>query len=153
MIPGRRTRLVLHPTRTGVFRGVCAEYCGASHALMAFDVVVMGKPEFAGWLERQRRPAARAATQAIGRARFMANGCSACHAVRGTTADGAVGPDLTHVGGRMSLGAGTLPNDLEGVKTWLERTDRVKPGATMPHFGMLPPEELRAMASWLGSLE
>lgn len=151
MIPGRRTRLVLHPTRTGTFRGVCAEYCGASHALMAFDVIVMEKEGFARWLDLQRRPALSAA--APGRSHFMANGCSACHAVRGTTADGAVGPDLTHVGGRLSVGAGTLRNGPEGLKTWLERTDRVKPGAAMPHFGMLPPEELRELAAWLGSLQ
>ncbi|MGZ8427642.1 MAG: cytochrome c oxidase subunit II, partial [Candidatus Binatia bacterium] len=36
MIPGRVTRLVLTPTRSGTFRGACAEYCGTSHALMAF---------------------------------------------------------------------------------------------------------------------
>jgi cytochrome c oxidase subunit 2 len=41
MIPGRVTRLVLEPTRAGVFRGACAEYCGISHALMSFPVVVL----------------------------------------------------------------------------------------------------------------
>src|SRR5688572_30156884 len=46
MIPGRVTRLALQPTRTGVFRGACAEYCGASHALMAFLVVVTEPTEF-----------------------------------------------------------------------------------------------------------
>ncbi|CAN5147183.1 hypothetical protein BH20GEM2_BH20GEM2_18630 [soil metagenome] len=35
MIPGRRTRLVLEPTETGIFRGACAEYCGTAHAWMA----------------------------------------------------------------------------------------------------------------------
>ncbi len=48
MIPGRTNRLVLHPTRTGTFRGVCAEYCGESHALVAFDVVVLEKGERRG---------------------------------------------------------------------------------------------------------
>lgn len=152
MIPGRRTRLVLNPVKTGTFRGVCAEYCGASHALMAFDVVVMEKDEFARWLDLQQRPASAAA--ATDRGQFMANGCSACHTVRGVVgADGSVGPDLTHVGGRLSIGAGILPNDLDGMTTWLGRTHRVKPGVLMPHFGMLPPEELRAMAAWLGSLK
>lgn len=50
MIPGRVTRVVLWPTRTGVFRGVCAEYCRTSHALMQFPVVVMERDEFARWL-------------------------------------------------------------------------------------------------------
>lgn len=51
MIPGRRTRLTLEPTRTGLFQGVCAEYCGTSHAFMRFSVVVQEKQDFARWLE------------------------------------------------------------------------------------------------------
>src|SRR5688572_29505262 len=57
LIPGRVTRLALEPTRTGVFRGACAEYCGASHALMAFDVTVTEPAEFQRWLDAQAGPA------------------------------------------------------------------------------------------------
>src|SRR5688572_9755426 len=57
MIPGRVTRLALEPTRTGMFRGACAEYCGTSHALMAFHVIVLEPGEFEAWLEAQSRPA------------------------------------------------------------------------------------------------
>ena len=57
MIPGRVTRLVLTPTRSGTFRGACAEYCGTSHALMAFPVVVMEPADFARWLTAQALPA------------------------------------------------------------------------------------------------
>jgi len=155
MIPGRRTRLALEPTRTGTFRGVCAEYCGASHALMAFYVVVMEKAEFAQWLAQQRQPAPQPVEPiaAQGRDHFLANGCSACHTIRGTEADGVVGPDLTHVGSRLSVGAGILPNEPEAFVRWIARTDKVKPGVTMPHFGMLPPEELRALAAYLESLK
>ena len=53
MIPGRVTRLVLNPTRAGFYRGVCAEYCGESHALMRFSVVVQEKDEFVRWLAAQ----------------------------------------------------------------------------------------------------
>src|SRR5690606_39974428 len=53
MVPGRVNRLTLEATRTGTFRGVCAEYCGESHALMAFDAVVMERDEFDAWLARQ----------------------------------------------------------------------------------------------------
>ena len=155
MIPGRRTHLALRPTRTGTFRGVCAEYCGASHALMAFEVVVMEKADFAQWLAQQRQPANEPAEPiaAQGRDAFLTNGCSACHTLRGSGADGVVGPDLTHVGSRLSLGAGTLPNEPEPFLRWLARTDQVKPGVLMPHFGMLPPDELRALAAYLESLQ
>jgi len=155
MIPGRQTRLALFPTRTGVFRGVCAEYCGASHALMAFSVVVMEKAAFEEWLARQRQPAAEPTEPAAreGRELFLVNGCSACHTIRGTGADGVVGPDLTHVGSRLSLGAGILPNDPATFAKWIARTHELKPAVTMPHFGMLPPDELHALAAYLESLQ
>lgn len=154
MIPGRQNRLTLEPTRTGVFRGVCAEYCGASHALMGFSVVILETEEFARWLAHQAQPA-QAPTgplAARGRELFLANGCGACHMVRGTPADGVVGPDLTHVGSRLSLGAGILPNEPDNFLHWLARTETVKPGVHMPAFGMLPQEDLRALAAYLDGL-
>lgn len=155
MIPGRRTRLLLEPTRTGTFRGVCAEYCGASHALMAFPVVVQSKPDFARWQEEQQRAAAPVAEtlSASGRELFFLNGCSACHAIRGTDARGTIGPDLTHVGSRLTLGAGIVPNGRDGFVRWIAETDKVKPGVHMPHFGMLPQDELDALAFYLESLQ
>jgi cytochrome c oxidase subunit 2 len=157
MIPGRINRLALEPTRTGRFRGVCAEYCGTSHALMAFDVVVVEKAEFARWLAAQQSPAAPTADAApqveLGRQRFLANGCAACHAVRGTEARGMIGPDLTHVGSRRTLGAGTIPNEPGGFARWLEETDRVKPGVLMPHFRMLPRGEREALVAYLEALQ
>lgn len=156
MIPGRTTRLVLHPTRTGTFRGVCAEYCGTSHALMAFQAVVHEPESFRAWMERQRAPAVpRTGSTAAARGRelFTANGCGACHTVRGTPADGTVGPDLTHVGSRLTLGAGTLETTRDTFERWLARTDGVKPGVHMPAFGMLPEPDLRALAAYLDGLE
>lgn len=155
MIPGRTTRLSLEPTRTGTFRGTCAEYCGASHALMGFSVVVMEKAAFTAWLAEQARDAQVPATpEAIrGQALFSANGCSACHAVRGTRAAGGVGPDLTHVGGRSSLAAGALPNDTNHLVDWIARPGRAKPGALMPPFGMLPIADLHALAVYLSGLK
>ncbi len=155
MIPGRTTRLSLEATRPGIFRGVCAEYCGTAHALMAFSVVVMPKEEFERWLDAQSsaapEPVEPLAMQ--GRDAFLIHGCSACHTIRGTSADGVVGPDLTHVGSRLSIGAGILANEPKTIRRWIEDTDKLKPGVQMPHFGMLPPEELRAIAAYLKSLE
>lgn len=159
MIPGRVTRTVLEPTKTGVFRGACAEYCGTSHALMAFAVVVTGPEEYAAWAERQRQPAGPADSDATngflvrdGAHLFLSNGCGACHTVRGTPADGRVGPDLTHVGGRRTLAAGTLGTEAADFRRWLDETERVKPGVHMPSFGMLRDRELDALAVYLESL-
>jgi cytochrome c oxidase subunit 2 len=155
MIPGRVTRLALEPTRTGIFRGACAEYCGASHALMAFVVIVMEPRDFRTWLDAQTRPAAapRDALAARGETAFIANGCTACHTVRGTTTAGQIGPDLTHVGSRLHLGAGTLPNEPEAIIRWISETDRIKPGVHMPAFRALSADELSALAAYLESLK
>ena len=155
MIPGRATRLVLKPTKTGVFRGVCAEYCGTSHALMAFNVVVQEREEFDRWLAHQARPAEPPAepTPARGQELFLANGCGACHTIRGTPAAGVIGPDLTHVGSRLSIAAGTLPNQPDDFRRWVAHTAGVKPGVLMPSFHMLPPDELQALAAYLKGLE
>ena len=155
MIPGRQNRLVLEPTRTGVFRGTCAEYCGTSHALMSLYVVVLEPADFAAWLTHQHAPARPPALPlaARGQELFLASGCGACHMVRGTPADGVVGPDLTHVGSRLSLGAGILPNEPEAFRRWLAHTDTIKPAVLMPAFGMLPPEDLQALAAYLDGLQ
>jgi cytochrome c oxidase subunit 2 len=155
MIPGRITSLTLRPTTTGVFRGACAEYCGTSHALMAFSVAVMPAPEFRRWLDRQAQPAPEPVDSAAVRGRdvFIANGCAACHTIRGTAARGVIGPDLTHAGSRLSIGAGLLPNDAEAFWRWITSIDAIKPGAHMPHFRMLPDDERRALAAYLESLQ
>ncbi len=155
MIPGRAIRLLLQPTVAGVYRGVCAEYCGTSHALMAFRTVVQEQPEFEAWLAHQAEPAAAPpnALAAAGAEAFLANGCGACHTVRGTPAFSQVGPDLTHVGSRLSLGAGVLPNDPDAFLRFVSLTDEVKPSVHMPAFGMLPAAELEALAAYLEALQ
>jgi cytochrome c oxidase subunit 2 len=155
MIPGRTTMLVLQPTREGEFRGACAEYCGGSHAHMAFNVVVSSRPEFDRWLAAQARPAAapRDPLARRGRQLFLSTGCGACHTVRGTTADGVVGPDLTHVGSRLALGAGRVPNASEDLRRWITHPDALKPNVLMPGFDVLPEPDVQAIAAYLEALE
>ena len=155
MFPGRETRMALEPTRTGLFRGQCAEFCGTSHALMAFAVEVMPAEAFDAWLEKERADAAAPAEGSAARGRdvFLAEGCGACHTVRGTPAQGAVGPDLTHVGGRLTLGAGTLPTSVEAFRDWLARTDHIKPDVRMPTYRDLPEQDLVDLAQYLKGLQ
>jgi cytochrome c oxidase subunit 2 len=155
MIPGRVTWLTVRPAVTGIFRGACAEYCGTSHALMAFYVEVMEKDAFVRWLDQQAAPASPPPGAAAQRGHevFLSNGCGACHTVRGTPADGVIGPDLTHVGSRLSVGAGILPAEPEAFRRWVANTGDIKPGVHMPHFGMLPDRDLRALAAYLSALQ
>src|SRR5918995_608054 len=153
LIPGRVTHLALEPTRTGVFRGACAEYCGASHALMAFHVVVMERDEFDAWLAHQAQPAQAPphaeATQ--GQVAFTANGCTACHTIRGIASTGTVGPDLTHVGSRLRIGAGTLPNGRDALVQWIAQTDTVNPGVHMRAFRPPPMAVVAALPPYLAT--
>lgn len=155
MIPGRTTTLVLEPSKTGVYRGVCAEYCGSSHALMNFQAVVMQPQDFARWLQQQAKPAAPPDNPMAkrGQQAFLSNGCGACHSIRGTGAKGVIGPDLTHVGSRMGIGADVLRNDADAFAHWIRHTDQLKPDVKMPSFGMLPPEELAELAAYLEGLK
>ncbi len=155
MIPGRVTFLSMQPTETGVFQGVCAEYCGTSHALMHFRVQVMERDAFERWIDHQATPAieGRDPLTARGESLFLANGCSACHTLKGTPARGTIGPDLTHVGSRLSLAAGVLPNDGNALMQWISRAGSIKPDAHMPSFGMLPADDVRSMAAYLEALQ
>ena len=154
MIPGRVNRLRLAANVPGEFRGQCAEYCGGPHARMALYVIAMSADEFEAWRAQQQRPAIPAATDSAERGRilFSARGCGVCHTVRGSPAEGLRGPDLTHVGSRISLAAGTLRNDAASLATWIRASQHVKPENLMPSFDMLPAEELGAIAAYLESL-
>lgn len=153
MIPGRENRLVLKAERPGTYRGQCAEFCGASHALMAFPVVAMEKADFERWLGAQSAPAAEAAEHARGKELFVNNGCGACHLVSGAEAKGEVGPDLTRFGERGTVGAGMLPNTAENVVRFIRETDALKPRSKMPAYGALSVDDATAIAGYLGSLK
>jgi cytochrome c oxidase subunit 2 len=155
MIPGHRNRLTLKADEPGVHRGLCAEYCGGQHALMALFVVVEPEAEFERWRSHQARDTDAPADKflARGRAAFMRGGCGECHTVRGTEARGDLGPDLTHVGSRRSLGAGILDNHAGTMAGWIAGTQALKPGSLMPDTRAYDGQELRAIAAWLKSLE
>ncbi len=154
MVPGRINRIALEPTRTGTFQGACAEFCGLSHAHMHLDVVTLEPAAFEQWLAAQRAGAQAPddAEAQRGAEAFLDRGCGVCHTVRGTDAAGRAGPDLTHVGSRLSLAAGLLPNDANAFSQWITGTERLKPGAHMPAFAALPAAEVSALSTYLSRL-
>ena len=145
MIPGRTNRLTVTPQVAAISRGQCAEYCGGPHAQMALYVVTAPREDFDRWRAAQRLPAARADPTFESR-------CATCHAIRGSRAVGASGPDLTHVGSRLSIGAGTLPTDATQLSRWIASNQHIKPGNLMPAFGEFSPAELASLADYLASL-
>lgn len=155
MLPGHVRRLMLHAAEPGLYRGQCAEYCGEQHARMALHVVAQSAPEFEAWLARQRQPAAPpdSALQERGRQAFLAQRCGACHSVRGVADAGRLGPDLTHVGSRLHLAAGTLRNSHGALAAWIADPQGIKPGARMPASKGMDGATLRALAAYLAHLK
>lgn len=158
MVPGRVNHLLVEAHQTGVYRGQCAEYCGEQHARMALHVVARLPAEFEAWLAAQAQPAAApggpdAPLLERGRQAFLAQRCNACHTVRGVAGEGRLGPDLTHVGSRLYLGAGTLRNQSGSMAQWVAHTQAIKPGARMPSSVDMEGATLQALAAWLEHLK
>jgi cytochrome c oxidase subunit 2 len=156
LIPGRTNHLRLYASRTGTYAGQCAEFCGVEHAWMRITVIVDEPAEFSRWLDAQAAPRvppgpASQAGPAQGERVFTASVCASCHAIRGSTAIGLAGPDLTHVGSRKTLAAGALPNDAASLRAWIADPQRYKPGALMPRVP-LSDADLDALVVYLGSL-
>ena len=69
-----------------------------------------------------------------GRQLFGQSTCTGCHTVTGVTA-GILGPNLTHVGSRTTIGAGLYRNDAEHLAAWIKNSPAMKPGSKMPPQG------------------
>lgn len=153
MIPGQPNRVVLEADRPGVYRGTCAEFCGAQHANMRFVAVAHEPSEYEAWLEaRGEPPPPPAALERQGEAVFQEQACAGCHTVEGTPAQGEVGPNLTDVGGRQEIAAGLLENTHENLRSWISSPQQHKPGTLMPPTD-LSEAELEALVAYLESLD
>jgi cytochrome c oxidase subunit 2 len=152
MIPGRANLLNFIADKPGIVSGQCAEYCGGAHALMSFYTVAMAPSDYEAWLAKERANA-KPAQDRLGEQVFLSSGCAGCHTVRGTQANGKIGPDLTHVGSRLSLGAGILPNTEDSFAQWISRHQALKPENLMPPFDIFSESELQSLAAYLNSLE
>jgi cytochrome c oxidase subunit II len=127
LIPGRENHMLLESNRPGTFRGQCSEFCGLQHAHMAVLVVAQPRSAFDRWVAAESRDATQQPPDT-----FARGSCADCHSIRGTSAHGDVGPDLTHVASRLALAAGTIPNTPGNLARWIREPQHVKPGALMP---------------------
>jgi cytochrome c oxidase subunit 2 len=154
LIPGRTNRVLLDAQQPGIYRGQCAEFCGLQHAHMAMYVFADPPARFRAWLANEAKPA-RTPTSAFARRGeqvFLGNACADCHQIRGTSARGQVGPDLTHVASRTSLAAVTIPNREGYLGGWILDPQHIKPGAKMPGLRLSGPN-FRALLAYLETLK
>ncbi|PRY20185.1 cytochrome c oxidase subunit II [Pseudosporangium ferrugineum] len=154
LIAGKVNETWLQTDRAGTYRAQCAEYCGKQHAFMALMVVAEPRPAFDAWVAATAQPATGTLTTAQQRGRqiFEQSSCASCHTIRGTSAVGEVGPDLTTIGSRWSIGAGAAPNDAGHLGGWIVNSQTIKPGNAMPPQPVAA-QDLPDLLSYLQSLK
>ena len=152
LIPNKENRMWIEPTKPGIYPGNCAEYCGTQHARMLIRVVVQSPDEFDRWVRDQQQATLAATNAAEGRKAFFANSCVNCHTIRGTSAQGKFGPDLTHLMSRETLAAGAAPNTPDNLRLWVRDPQRIKLGCLMPNMQMTD-QEVDQLVAYLQTLK
>lgn len=155
MIPGQTNTITLEADRAGTYRGQCAEYCGAQHAHMAFLVIAQKPEDFKAWLDDQNKPGVEpkvGSFEQTGQQAFLGSSCVYCHNIEGTNASGHVGPDLTHLASRATIGSDLLPNTPGNLAGWIVNSQDVKPGNHMPPMN-LNGDQVQALLAYLATLK
>jgi cytochrome c oxidase subunit II len=154
LITGQQNSVQFTANTPGIYRGQCAEFCGAQHAHMAFTVRALAPDEYVRWRDHQNQGAISPsdALSIRGEQLFRGRGCGLCHAIRGTLAGGQFGPDLTHVASRETIAAGTLPQNPGNLAAWISDPQHIKPGNLMPKMS-LRSDEMIAVLHYLEQLQ
>ncbi len=133
-IPGRVNETWFEASREGVFRGQCAELCGAEHARMLAEVEVLSRAAFAAWLE-ERRDEQTAGTSELGQ-ELWEGVCAKCHGLAGEGGiarriagstilqDPEAVEDIVRNGRRTmpAVGAGWTSEQIEALTTYLQES-------------------------------
>jgi cytochrome c oxidase subunit II len=152
LIPNRDNHMWFDPRQTGVYLGNCAEYCGTQHARMLIRVIVHQPEEFERWVAEQQKPPVEDAEVTAGRKVFFSTSCVSCHTIRGTTANGKFGPDLTHLMSRETIGSGAVKNTPDLLRAWVSNPQKLKEGCRMPDM-KLSQHELDQIVAYLSTLK
>lgn len=154
LVPGQSNSMFLQTDEPGEYRGFCAELCGVQHAFMQFLVVAQSPDDFEAWVANQQTsaPAPQDEVAMRGQQIFLGAACVYCHTVRGTSASGVIGPDLTHFASRSTIGAGAAPNTRANLAGWIIDPHSIKPGNRMPPM-YIEGDDLQALVTYLETLE
>ncbi len=151
-IPGQTNETWIEAAAPGVYRGQCTEYCGLQHAHMGMLVIAQSESDFRKWWSHQlTAPAESSGKTAAGEQVFQMH-CGSCHAIRGTDAAGAAGPDLSHLMERSTIAAATLPNTPANLARWVADPQSLKPGSQMP-APSLSGSDLKDVGDYLRTLD
>jgi cytochrome c oxidase subunit 2 len=153
LIPGQSNQMHLLTHEAGEYTGMCAELCGIQHAKMRLPVIAQPQDDFDQWIaiHQQAAPEPEDAVARRGQQIFLGAACVYCHTIRGTSASGVIGPDLTHLASRSTLGAGAAPNTPGHLAGWIIDSQAIKPGNLMPPV-YLEGDDLQALLTYLETL-
>jgi cytochrome c oxidase subunit 2 len=151
MVPGQENYLWLTIKQPGDYYGTCSEFCGIQHAHMRIKVIAETQEGYNQWIQQNQKPATSVLYQS-GEKVFTQNTCGNCHRINGTSANGSIGPDLTHLASRQTLLAGLLENNLQNIENWIRDPQLIKEGANMPNFH-LDDTSVKNIAAYLFSLK
>jgi len=138
-VPGRATELWIQADRPGTYKGQCLEFCGDGHADMLITLVAHTPSDYAAWIPEAVKEAniPLDPNTKVGRELFLSLACAGCHLIRGTTAGGRIGPELTHLMSKQSIAGGVLsPVNEETLTRWISNPPAVKPGTLMPNLNL-----------------
>lgn len=154
LIPGRTNELRFTAGEAGVYNGQCAEFCGMQHTYMGLKVIADDPSAFDDWKVAQLASASQPPSEEArkGQAVFLANPCISCHAIRGTSAGGTLGPDLTHLASRSTIAAGRAPLTRGQLAAWITDPQSMKPGVNMPTVP-IEPQDLDPLLDYLMALK
>ena len=165
VIPGHDNTMWLKGDTIGKYRGECAEFCGAQHAHMDFQVDVVSQSAYNTWVTQQQANATQptaGSLEAQGQQVFLHSGCVSCHVIDGVANIGKIhiGPNLTHFGSRDWIAGLVVPNTPAQLAAWVRNAQNIKFGSDMPAFdgsagsqGNLTPDQVNALVAYLESLK
>lgn len=153
-IPGRINHMNILADRAGTYLGQCVEYCGLSHANMRVTLFAESQEDFDDWISGQQTEASSPidALAIEGEKLFLEGACAGCHAIKGTDAQGNLGPNLTHMASRTKFAGAIFDTNASNLAMWLKDPPGVKPGSKMPNL-QLRDEEIEALVAYLQSLK
>jgi cytochrome c oxidase subunit 2 len=152
-LPGQTNTTWITADQPGVYRVECAEFCGLQHAHMQLLIIAEPADQVQAWIQNQQKDGVRPSAQVKqGEQVFLGSACVYCHTIRGTDASGKIGPDLTHIASRKTLGAGALTNNVGNLSGWIINSQTIKPGNRMPPM-YLDANDLHAVVAYLETLQ
>jgi cytochrome c oxidase subunit 2 len=151
VVPGRFATEWFQPTRLGVYRFYCSEYCGLDHAQMNGYVYVLPPAEYQQWL---RQDAPRDTMAQAGEKLYRVLGCSGCHSgpsvVRAPPLEGLYGTQVM-----LSDGTSVQADEKYLRDSILQPASQIVAGyqSAMPTYqGHLRENELMELIAYIKSL-